>query len=381
MRKQIPDYSRYEIETDGRVWDTLVGKYQPTVWNGDFLCTNLIREDGAKVLCKIHRLVAITFVDNPHNANRVVHKDGDRSNNHMENIMWQPKQVKEVVVKEEQTYPYCNQQLTLDAVVDLCGEDKSVIKKRLKAGWSVVECKLGYRNFTGTGVENENHWFPDKKTMKAHLWEEQQKVWEVMRLEKELRKQEREDYKKYGVGVFVNEPIQGIVNRVTTNCYRTWDGMLARCYNPSSQSYLRYGGRGVRVMEDWYIFQNFASWWEGQYREEGWHLDKDILVEGNLMYSADTCVFVPPEINTFFSTLPTQGSRELPSGVQKEGRKYRVSLCVFGEKIQPAFDSAEEASNYYRRSKESHAKQLANMYEGRLDVRVFSKLMNFQFPA
>ena len=35
-----------------------------------------------------------------------------------------------------------------------------------------------------------------------------------------------------------------------------------------------------------------------------WHLDKDIIEAGNRVYRAQSCLFVPNEINVFFFLLP-----------------------------------------------------------------------------
>lgn len=36
-----------------------------------------------------------------------------------------------------------------------------------------------------------------------------------------------------------------------TRLYRIWRGIMARCYNPESNRYHRYGGRGITVCEEW----------------------------------------------------------------------------------------------------------------------------------
>lgn len=37
---------------------------------------------------KLHRLVALYFIDNPNNYNEVNHKDGNKANNKIENLEW-----------------------------------------------------------------------------------------------------------------------------------------------------------------------------------------------------------------------------------------------------------------------------------------------------
>ena len=36
-----------------------------------------------------------------------------------------------------------------------------------------------------------------------------------------------------------------------TRIYRIWNGMMIRCYNPKSNRYNRYGGRGITVCDEW----------------------------------------------------------------------------------------------------------------------------------
>lgn len=41
--------------------------------------------------------------------------------------------------------------------------------------------------------------------------------------------------------------------------YRTWHGMLRRCYLESCKEFCNYGGRGIGVDEHWWHFANFAA--------------------------------------------------------------------------------------------------------------------------
>lgn len=45
-----------------------------------------------------------------------------------------------------------------------------------------------------------------------------------------------------------------------TRLYRTWCDMKKRCYNPNAAGYENYGGRGIRVCEEWQTFEPFMKW-------------------------------------------------------------------------------------------------------------------------
>lgn len=46
-----------------------------------------------------------------------------------------------------------------------------------------------------------------------------------------------------------------------TRLYRTWINMVSRCSNKNDQSYRLYGGRGIKVCEDWRTsFKRFHKW-------------------------------------------------------------------------------------------------------------------------
>ena len=89
------------------------------------------------------------------------------------------------------------------------------------------------------------------------------------------------------------------IGKTMTKEYRLWNGMINRCYNEKSlMKYPSYAK--CSVDERWKYLSAFKEWCNNQigFEQEGWTLDKDILIKGNKVYSPETCCFVPAEINT-----------------------------------------------------------------------------------
>ena len=48
--------------------------------------------------------------------------------------------------------------------------------------------------------------------------------------------------------------------RTGTRLYKVWIAMKGRCYNPNNLQYSRYGGRGIKVCDEWQDFEKFETW-------------------------------------------------------------------------------------------------------------------------
>lgn len=127
--------------------------------------------------------------------------------------------------------------------------------------------------------------------------------------------------------------------------YSTWHSMISRGY---SQKYKekRPTYQNVTVCEEWLLFSNFRNWWMCN-NVAGWHLDKDILIKGNLIYSPEACAYVPNYLNTLLiDNAATRG--DYPLGVayklDNELKPYMSQCGVDGkQKYIGLFPTPQEA--------------------------------------
>ena len=87
--KDIKGYPDYQISNYGRIWSCKVNKYMsPVTNNKGYLQIKLIAANGKRKGELVHRLVALTFIDNPEGKPEVNHIDRNKTNNHVENLEW-----------------------------------------------------------------------------------------------------------------------------------------------------------------------------------------------------------------------------------------------------------------------------------------------------
>ena len=170
-------------------------------------------------------------------------------------------------------------------------------------------------------------------------------------------------------------------NHKKTKAYTTWHNMLVRCYSDKyhieKSSYIN-----CEVCEEWKNFQNFDEWFENNYYEiegEKMHLDKDILMKGNKIYSPDNCIFVPQKINDLF-TKCDKSRGTLPIGTRETRHHTFESRCnVMKKSIHLGnYKTPEEAFKAYKQFKENYIKEVAEEYKGKIPTKLYKALYNYQ---
>lgn len=87
MNGNIEGYPNYHVTKDGRVFNITNGKERKhRVSRGYHYCA-LFNNEGRKDFL-VHRLVAQAYLMHTEKRNEVNHKDGDKSNNNLDNLEW-----------------------------------------------------------------------------------------------------------------------------------------------------------------------------------------------------------------------------------------------------------------------------------------------------
>ena len=137
--------------------------------------------------------------------------------------------------------------------------------------------------------------------------------------------------------------------------YAKWKAMIERCYSSRYQD-IKYENNsyyGCTVVDEWHRYSNFAAWM----KKQNWidrNLDKNLICPGSKVYSPETCLFVPAEINTLLSNTAKNNKQNNKKGVtwNKSIGKYKASITMYSKSVHLGyFSSAMEAHREYLKAK------------------------------
>lgn len=190
-----------------------------------------------------------------------------------------------------------------------------------------------------------------------------------------------------GIG-FNDNKYQVFVKGEITKYYKLWQSMLHRCTDKEWERHPTYAG--TSCSENFKSYSFFYEWCQEQIgfdkrddKGRAWHLDKDLLIKGNKLYSEDNCVFVPQRINSLLTKMKASRGK-YPIGVRlsrcKSATRFdaRCGNCSGESKHLGCYGTPEEAFQAYKTYKEAYIKEVANEYRAQLDPRAYNALMSYE---
>ena len=185
----------------------------------------------------------------------------------------------------------------------------------------------------------------------------------------------------YGVGIVGTKyPISE--GGVLTKEYKPWQSMLRRCYSDAYQKQ-RPTYEGCEVGDNFKSYEYFYEWCHSQigFGNKDWHLDKDLLIKGNKVYSENTSVFIPREINqVLVKRTASRGEHLIGVCWHNTNKAFmaQVGKSNGGSEYLGLFKTEIEAFNAYKQAKEAFVKEQAEKWKGKIDERAYEALMNYE---
>ena len=184
----------------------------------------------------------------------------------------------------------------------------------------------------------------------------------------------------YGVGV-LGAKYPSTIKGVITKEYTLWSNMLKRCYSDSYKK-KQPTYKDCAVSENFKSYEYFYEWCNEQigFDNEGWQLDKDLLIKGNKVYSEYSCVFLPREINqVLVKRESSRGEHLIGVSWDKRDKAFvaQVSKNKGKREYLGCFNTELEAFKAYKKAKEVIVKEQAEKYKSQIDPRAYNALMNY----
>jgi len=190
--KIVPDFPNYEVSSYGRVKHKLSKKCLKQTLSASNYNRCLLLNCGFRKMFFTHRIVALTFIDNPENKPTVNHIDRNKLNNQVSNLEWathseqnihksKPTKLRSHTLKvaridistNNELEVYCSLRLAAQWVISnglSNASEKSVMTKISSVANNKKHCNtsFGYKwIYKNKGVNSDNY-----KTIDGEIWKE-----------------------------------------------------------------------------------------------------------------------------------------------------------------------------------------------------------------
>jgi len=162
-----------------------------------------------------------------------------------------------------------------------------------------------------------------------------------------------------------------------SSLYARWAGIKARCYDKNSNSYERYGARGVTMCDEWKdSYEAFRDWSIDNMFSKELDIDKDYLSDklgiSPAIYSPETCMWMSKSNNNS-AVHSLSGSSSKYVGVSLGGRNRDHWIAKISK------DGVEHYIGYFKTENEAAIAVNEKMDElgsfhirNKVEVKIFS---------
>ena len=136
-----------------------------------------------------------------------------------------------------------------------------------------------------------------------------------------------------------------------TSLYRRYVHIKDRCNNPRNCDFGHYGGRGIKISEEWSSFEAFRDWANIHGHEERLTIDR---IDNDKDYGPDNCRWVSQKIQAINKRLLKPNVTGYPGVYYKKiSGKYEAYVGINGKRhYLGTFITPEEASVAYLKAKQ-----------------------------
>lgn len=144
---------------------------------------------------------------------------------------------------------------------------------------------------------------------------------------------------------------------VNTPTYSSWSSMIQRCTNPKAPGFNKYGGAGITVCDEWFLFENFFK--DMGVRGDNTSLDR---IDGSKGYSKDNCRWADIHVQNL-NTRKRNNCSSIYKGVAKHKSGW---LCRAFDRHIGVFKTEIEAAKAYNEYVKNHEGCVLNPIDERI---------------
>lgn len=151
--------------------------------------------------------------------------------------------------------------------------------------------------------------------------------------------------------------------------YYKWKNMVQRCYDKKIHKKYKPEYKDKSVCEEWLNYSNFRIWFDEHYvpyKNNQIDLDKDLLVQGNKVYSPETCVFLLHYQNTMFERSAKDKIYEKEDGT-----------FVIGGGKKKTYATLKEAEDIVCERNQNRIESVAEKCKGSIPMCAYEAMLNW----